>query len=321
MIEPQASQSFLQMVLTKRNLMVFGAFVLGCALTGYFFARKDATPPEHVPLIKADATPYKIRPENEEQPQIPHEDKLVYNRLAPNSDHAKVERLLPSPEQPILIETEKEYEAETITEVIEDKMPLDRDEMFPRATKPSAPAPKVVHAPVAKVVRKKPEVREILALPPAVPKVKPRAPAKAKTVPTASVVPAAKVVPKLRPVQTKRQVKSAAPAPKPVKPTPAARANSTKAVIPVRKASYRVQLAAMRTPTLARQEWHRLVAINPQLKNLTPQFVRVDLGARKGIFYRVQSGKFTTQEQAQRLCQQLKRSTPQLPCMAVPIDQ
>jgi hypothetical protein len=50
------------------------------------------------PVIQADTTPFKVRPDNPGGMMIPHQDKLVYGRLSPDSS-PPVERLLPPPEQ------------------------------------------------------------------------------------------------------------------------------------------------------------------------------------------------------------------------------
>jgi len=54
------------------------------------------------PLIQAETDPYRVRPENPGGTDFPHQDKLIYGRLAPSTDQP-VERLLPPPEQPIIM--------------------------------------------------------------------------------------------------------------------------------------------------------------------------------------------------------------------------
>ena len=54
------------------------------------------------PLIQAEQGPYKVRPENPGGISIPHQDKLIYGRLSGESDQP-VERLLPPPEQPVVM--------------------------------------------------------------------------------------------------------------------------------------------------------------------------------------------------------------------------
>ncbi len=55
------------------------------------------------PLIKADARPTKVRPEQPGGLQVPNQDKLVYEAMRPGetSGAARVERLLPPPERPV----------------------------------------------------------------------------------------------------------------------------------------------------------------------------------------------------------------------------
>lgn len=307
-------QRFVQTALTKRNLLVLGSFVFGCALTGYFFSQREARPPEHVPTIRAEITPYKIRPENDEQPRIPHEDKLVYNRLAPTAGAEKVERLLPKPEKPIIIDHKQETTPEEET--------FDTEEMFPLETNRSVPAQAMFATKQPRrqesfpLLQEKPKIKPALTQPAAVKPLQ----KKREVVPTA-VTPGHRPVQSVRPVAKKVVIKQVVTPQKPVRRTHTSRTSPSQKIIPAQKARYRVQLAAMRTPTLARQEWHRLVGVNPQLKPLKTHIVRIDLGAKKGIFYRVQSGRFSTQEQAQRLCRQLKQKTPKLPCLVVPIDR
>lgn len=52
------------------------------------------------PIIPADTTPFKVRPDNPGGMMIPHQDKLVYGRLSQDTSQP-IERLLPPPEQPM----------------------------------------------------------------------------------------------------------------------------------------------------------------------------------------------------------------------------
>lgn len=54
------------------------------------------------PLIQAETDPYRVRPENRGGTDFPHQDKLIYGRLAPNAEQP-VERLLPAPEQSVIM--------------------------------------------------------------------------------------------------------------------------------------------------------------------------------------------------------------------------
>ncbi|MCZ6511858.1 MAG: hypothetical protein O7A62_14890, partial [Alphaproteobacteria bacterium] len=56
-----------------------------------------------VPLIRADLGEIKRKPDKPGGLVIPHQDKLVFNRLAPGQADEPVERLLPLPEVPIAL--------------------------------------------------------------------------------------------------------------------------------------------------------------------------------------------------------------------------
>lgn len=53
-----------------------------------------------LPLIKAETTPYKVRPESPGGLEVPDRDKLVYGRIGGDDAPPPVERLLPPPEAP-----------------------------------------------------------------------------------------------------------------------------------------------------------------------------------------------------------------------------
>ncbi|WP_010298022.1 SPOR domain-containing protein [Candidatus Odyssella thessalonicensis] len=63
---------------------------------------------EAPPVLMADESPYKVRPEHPGGISIPHQDKLIYGRITPQSQ-ATPERLLPQPEQPVLPEYQQHY--------------------------------------------------------------------------------------------------------------------------------------------------------------------------------------------------------------------
>ena len=69
----------------------------------------------------------------------------------------------------------------------------------------------------------------------------------------------------------------------------------------------RIQLAALRSPEAAKEEWSRLKREHPELLGkLTAVAVRADLGD-KGVWYRVQTQEFDNAAAAERLCADLKK--------------
>jgi outer membrane biosynthesis protein TonB len=108
--------------------------------------------------------------------------------------------------------------------------------------------------------------------------------------------PAPKVqpAPLLSPAQVAALAKPATPAPG---PTGAQAAGG---------AGMKIQLASLRNPDQAREEWARLKRDNPDLLGkLTAVAVRSDQGER-GIYYRVEAGPIGDKAAAQRLCKALK---------------
>lgn len=83
------------------NFVLVISLLVILSVVGWFGYRwaSNFTPTEP-PFISAESTPFKVKPENPGGMVIPHQDKLVYGRIAPDNQQP-VEHLLPAPEQPI----------------------------------------------------------------------------------------------------------------------------------------------------------------------------------------------------------------------------
>ncbi len=152
-----------------------------------------------------------------------------------------------------------------------------------------APVEKLLPAPEQPMPRPAPAAKEA-ALPAA-----PSAPASAEASQT-TVHPAAKAAAKVAP-----------------QPAAKAAAQSKEALVAAasapagRPSQIQVQLASVRSPEAAREEWARLKRENPELLGrLTAVAVRTDLGD-KGIYYRVLAGSFGDMAAAEKLCSELKQ--------------
>jgi len=109
--------------------------------------------------------------------------------------------------------------------------------------------------------------------------------------------PAAKTA---APKKTATPVKDVAPA----KPAEISRVPQTAA----RPGAYRIQVAALRSRGAAQSTWSALrTAHGAVLGGLTPTIERVDLGAPKGVYFRVQGGPFSDASAAGRACAALRR--------------
>lgn len=87
----------------KFVIAISGLVVLtAIAWFGYRWLSQSSN--EAPPLIQAESGPFKVRPENPGGIAIPHQDKLVYGRLTPQSgEEQPVERLLPPPDQHVVM--------------------------------------------------------------------------------------------------------------------------------------------------------------------------------------------------------------------------
>jgi cell division septation protein DedD len=85
------------------------------------------------------------------------------------------------------------------------------------------------------------------------------------------------------------------------------------------KGGFCIQIASLPSPDLAKKEWQRLQkSYASVLSNQKPHFARVDLGATKGVYHRVQVGHFKNRQEAQAICNRLNQVGPKLGCLVVP---
>ncbi len=277
-----------------RRSRALGAFVATFALAAFagvvwyaydrgLQAGSEAT----APLIQADPSPIKVRPDRPGGLEVPNRDKLVFDAMRPGGPEAEtVERLLPLPEVPAAPPAPLDIESETgagTSGSAPAGVPPARQSDAETASQTAAAAP----APVA---------------PPPAPAPAP-APAPESTA-QASAPQAPAPAPAPQPA-----AETAAAAPAPAAPAPAEQT----AALPA--GQFRVQLGAVRDPAAAEREWTRLQRRYADLlSGLTLRVQRVDLGGDKGVFHRIQGGMLT-EAAASQLCDQLK--TRNQPCLLV----
>jgi len=282
----------------RRRLLAPIAAVLGLMV---FFAivwfawtnAQTSTTEGGIPLIKADNTPIKMRPEQPGGMAVPHQDKLIYDRLKAetgNTESAAVERLLPPPESPL-----PRPELPPPSEASDESPPPD---LPPTAS--GAPTP---------LIRSMPNIEQpglseappVSPAPPPVATARPSSPAPAQPAPA----PPRAVTPPLASPQT-----AALPPPRAL--TPPSAPSQTAALPPSAPpasssggGNFRLQIASVKSEDAARAEFQRLQKRYPEaLGGLGVACVRVDLG-EKGIYYRVQAGP-VDEARATSICSSLK---------------
>ncbi len=279
--EPRRSSKGLSVFIAVFALVAFS----GIVWYAYDQGRKTGSE-ETAPLIRADTAPVRVRPEKPGGLEVPHQDKLIFEKLTEGGGQTEgqVERLLPRPEAP-KTPPKPAPEPETNTAAI------------PPAKAPAPVAPKTVEsrpaaqaAPTGSTGAGAP--RSLLPPPPVIP------PKAVPPAPKQEVAPKPKVAPKPA-VALKPAVKPAPP--KPAAPTTST-ASGASAVKPVPGGRFRIQIAALRDEVAARAAWLRAQRANrEELGALTLTVERINVSG-KGTFHRVQGGPLD-EAAARRICQ------------------
>lgn len=90
--------------MTHKNKLWMVMGVLGLVAIGFAAAFTiSAQSTGEMPIITADTTAYKAKPETPGGIEIPFQDKLVFNRLDPEGQQVQAERLLPPTEEPMTL--------------------------------------------------------------------------------------------------------------------------------------------------------------------------------------------------------------------------
>ena len=254
-------------------IVVAGIAFVGAVVYAYDLGFRQGA--KHAPpLITADTTPTKVPPESPGGIEIPHQDKLVYQRLSTAREpvETRAETLLPPPEEPLpKPPPEPSRQVASADTVVSDAAPTNASVTAQSATTEE----EAVSA----------ETTEVTPPPP------PKVPSNGAPAMAASNA----AMP-----EKKQAVASAAPAAKPAAPI-------AKLTAPPISAAYLVQLGSFRTGDAAQAGWRRLSKRHPALLAQLPYRVaKADLGANKGIYHRLQVGSFASRSAADVLCRQLK---------------
>jgi hypothetical protein len=223
-----------------------------------------------IPLIRADTTPIKVKPENPGGMPVPDRDMLIYGQQRP-----QVEHLLPPPEQPMA----RPAPPPAPLPAPAPPQPQQTAALAPPAAAP--PPPPAVPTPAAAAATPSPVAAPPAAAPPASP-----APARPALSPAA--------------LAAARELGIAVAE---NSPRPAA----SRAAAAGRAGGLRLQLGAMRSETEARGAWERLKHQNSDLLGrLSAVAIRADLGG-KGVYYRIQAGPVADASTADRICGELRQ--------------
>jgi hypothetical protein len=185
--------------------------------------------------------------------------------------------------------------------------PLIRADDKPMKMKPDQPGGMPVPDQNVSVYDPKPGAAPVEKLlpPPEQPMPRP-VPKEAAALPVPSAAPAQSAPAATAAPQQQAAATTAAPK-APAKPAPAKEPAAAAPAKSVPAGPVRIQLASLRTPEAAKEEWSRLKREHPELLGkLTAVAVKADLGD-KGVWYRVQTQSFDSAATAERLCADLKK--------------
>jgi SPOR domain len=271
-------------LLTIVTLLSFAAIIWYAYPTGQEkYAGKD------IPLITADKTAYKFKPEDPGGMEVPHQDSTVFAPLEKGGDKA-VEKLRPAPEEPLdkdtalaqpmkkpPIDTQpKDMTLSTIQEIPEKVGAPEKVETLVSPPKPEVKAEAV--KPQAKPDTKKPEAKPVVKA-----EAKPVAP---KPEVKAEVKPSIVAV-------------EAQPLPPLAPATPVEKAN-----VPPATGGVYIQLGAYRDLAGAKADWTLLQKKHSELKGLSMHTEVVKI-AGKGPLTRLQAGK-VAEARAKEICSLMK---------------
>lgn len=245
------------------------------------------------PLIRADQQPYKVKPDEPGGMEIPNQDKLIYNEVAPNegaSGKSQVERLMPPPESPL------------------PKPSPDRPPQQQSSQQQAATPHQATQAPAGPATASANPPKQVR--PPGTPAYVPGAPVPANIPPVAEGAGQKPAQP-TTPSPDGSTVGQGASSQTPTSAQPKAAQQPTKtasiASLAQSGGAWRVQLGSVRSSEKAQHEWARLQKQHPDLLGgLTLSVQRADLGAGKGVFYRIRGGALPDRVAANSLCARLK---------------
>jgi hypothetical protein len=289
----------------RNRLLVLAAVVVVLGGAAWAWTSSHRAPEGPVPVIAADTTPEKVKPEDEGGMQVPNQNVEILNGQSTTAEQPAV---LPPPEQPVAPptnETTDQANAEPQAPAFTDAPKPVEPAPTPPATTDQSAAPSV-DAPAIPSVSA-PEPGQTAAAPaPTVPEPQTQQAAPAPAEPTPAPATTAE-----KPAEPAASAAATSTAKAP-EPAPAPKAESTQtaavaaapSVAPTAGGNARVQLAAVKSEALAKSEWAKLQKAHPSLLGgLTLNVQAVDKSGSK--LFRIQAGPLT-KAQAKDLCTQLK---------------
>lgn len=294
-LEEENESGFLSLVSVVIAFIAVAVFI---ALAWYAYQSSTKSgAQEEIQVVYPEDGPVREAPEETGGWQFPHQDKSVYNIVSgeEKEGEAKVEQILPAPEQPI-----KRPDVETKTwmndNLKQDKIAKTDAERLKEAKEQV----EVETAPVAEeAVAEETVAEETVAAEPApapaiTPAVKAETPVVEQKAEPAEKAPEA--APKV--VETKPQPPLKAPVKVEAQAVPKPQ---VKADVKTASGPAKLQLGAVKSEADARAQWQKIKAKHPVLASKSLQVESVSIPG-KGTLYRIQAAGFASKAEAKAAC-------------------
>ncbi|MEZ5840164.1 MAG: SPOR domain-containing protein [Hyphomicrobiales bacterium] len=320
---------------SSRKGMLVAATVLGLVVLGgggalaykmIFGGATDGPPP----VIRADNEPTKVAPQDPGGTEIPHQNKLIYDRVGGNAADPAEERIVPREEPVVAMDSNGNSPRVVLppsnatggaattgprrvrTVIVKpDGTIIGGDEQAAADTAPAVAAPVPTLPAVAEAPTPAAPAASDLGEPGqggSMPLPRPAGMAAEAPAMAAPATPSPQVATLPKPTARPAAPAAAAPAaPMPTTPAPAAPAATAPAPkTPAVTGGYVVQVSSQRSEDQARAAYAGLQRKFPSvLGGEAPDIQKADLGER-GVFYRVRVGPMASRDEANAFCGKLK---------------
>lgn len=258
--------------------------VLAVALSGFvalawyaYQSGSDSMQDGQLVVIQADDTPLKEKPVDAGGESFPHQDKTIYDTISPyrSEETAKVEKLLPEPEEPII----EEHAAVSDTKTwVNDNLRKTSD------------AEEKINEQLETVETKKEEVKEVVKKPIVVET------SKTPPVTVAKEAPQQATPAPVTEVKQAETLKTEAPKAEPIA--------APKAVVSS-GSGFKVQLGAFKSEAEANQNWARISGKHAGIIGGYTHVIEKAEVPGKGTFHRLRVSGFATADAAKQACAKL----------------
>lgn len=295
------------------KLILAASVIAALGGAAWYFVGSTPMDQDQVPIVRAEPTPMKEKPQDPGGMDVPNRDKTVYNRVSGENTEPTLERLLPRPEKPLdkPAQGAEELEAEATAAGITKSLPP-LPSANEEASAPDVATPTVVEEPKEMPAVPTEEMAEEIQEPspaevtagsddPNAPRALVKRDEQPLTVDKQDKDDlTAKIAEALQEPKTPepKQVAAATPTPK---PTPPAQTQENLT------SGYVMQILSSKSESGVEATWQKIKARNADIVNgLNANIVKADLGD-KGIYYRLRLGPVRTGDEAKNICAKLKK--------------